>query len=607
MNAIPPGLAQTPPQIGKSFAKLLTKHRSYRHSWRPCRPPDQVRWSRSASEPPPARRHAAPPRQRQPRRPRPPDRPVALDGLDARRRPAGRRPVIERESDDRAPQQGRPPILLTLDRSAGLVLGIDFGHEHVHVAIADLSRTILAERVQRARRRRLRRARARRRRRARRRGRRGGRRRRRPRARRRRRPVGPDRRRRGHRARRQDPARLGRRAARRRARARASACACTSTTTPTSARSPRSRFGAGIGARDAIYLMVSGGVGAGLILGGELYRGAGGTAGELGHVLVDEAGPICRCGNRGCLEMMAGGRAILEPAAPQPRRRDHARRGHRRCPPTATPARAARSPTPGASSAAPSRPSSMPSTPSWSSSAAESAPPATSCSIPCGRRCTDTPSHRQRRTFASPTACWAIVPRCSARSSSRHGNPTSRLRRPSTPVSRPSERKAIRMRVNGGARRRAVPLTLAAGAAALALVAAGCGDSTTTSDTGGGDAGGGEAGKVAVLLPDSKSSVRWETVDRPFLKAAFDKAGVESDDPERRGRQVRPAAAGRAGDHERREGPAARQPRLRLGRRDRGQRQVPGRQGHRLRPPDAQGHVGLLRLLRQRGRRQAAG
>ena len=60
-----------------------------------------------------------------------------------------------------------------------------------------------------------------------------------------------------------------------------------------------------------MYLMVSGGVGAGLILGGELYRGTGGTAGELGHVLVDESGPICRCGNRGCLEMMAGGRAII--------------------------------------------------------------------------------------------------------------------------------------------------------------------------------------------------------------------------------------------------------------------------------------------------------
>src|SRR5215218_6945384 len=58
--------------------------------------------------------------------------------------------VVEREpggpgSESRAPQQGRPPTLLALDRTAGLVLGIDFGHEIVHVAIADLSRTILAE------------------------------------------------------------------------------------------------------------------------------------------------------------------------------------------------------------------------------------------------------------------------------------------------------------------------------------------------------------------------------------------------------------------------------------------------------------------------------
>jgi D-xylose transport system substrate-binding protein len=81
--------------------------------------------------------------------------------------------------------------------------------------------------------------------------------------------------------------------------------------------------------------------------------------------------------------------------------------------------------------------------------------------------------------------------------------------------------------MRGGTRRRAVPLTMAAGVAALALFVAGCGDD----DDGGGSAssssGDAKAGKVAVLLPDSKSSVRWETVDRPFLKAAFDKAGVE--------------------------------------------------------------------------------
>jgi D-xylose transport system substrate-binding protein len=65
-------------------------------------------------------------------------------------------------------------------------------------------------------------------------------------------------------------------------------------------------------------------------------------------------------------------------------------------------------------------------------------------------------------------------------------------------------------------------------AAAGALVFAGCGDDED--EGGGGGAaggGGGEAGRVAVLLPDSKSSVRWETVDRPFLQQAFEAAGVE--------------------------------------------------------------------------------
>ena len=219
--------------------------------------------------------------------------------------------VKEREpGDERVSQQGRPPTLLTLDRSAGLVLGIDFGHERVHVAIADLSRTILAERVH---------------------------------------ELDVD-----------------------RSAAQALAVAVQLTDAVVDAADvERDRIlgagvglsgpidvsagavhagkilpgwagvrpvdelaarlslrvhldndanlgalaevtlGAGIGARDAIYIMVSGGVGAGLILGGELYRGTGGTAGELGHVLVDESGPICRCGNRGCLEMMAGGRAII--------------------------------------------------------------------------------------------------------------------------------------------------------------------------------------------------------------------------------------------------------------------------------------------------------
>jgi D-xylose transport system substrate-binding protein len=73
----------------------------------------------------------------------------------------------------------------------------------------------------------------------------------------------------------------------------------------------------------------------------------------------------------------------------------------------------------------------------------------------------------------------------------------------------------------------------AAAVLALSGVAAGCGDDEEEG-TGGGSTetsaeGGGEQGKVAVLLPDSKSSVRWETVDRPFLKQAFDDAGIEAE------------------------------------------------------------------------------
>ena len=64
-------------------------------------------------------------------------------------------------------------------------------------------------------------------------------------------------------------------------------------------------------------------------------------------------------------------------------------------------------------------------------------------------------------------------------------------------------------------------------AAACALAAAGCGDDDEGGGGGAASEDGGETGKVAVLLPDSKSSVRWETVDRPFLKQAFDAAGVE--------------------------------------------------------------------------------
>ncbi len=70
------------------------------------------------------------------------------------------------------------------------------------------------------------------------------------------------------------------------------------------------RYGAGQGARHMLYLTISTGVGGGLILDGRLYRGADGSAGELGHIAVDDAGPLHTCGQHGCLEVMASGTAI---------------------------------------------------------------------------------------------------------------------------------------------------------------------------------------------------------------------------------------------------------------------------------------------------------
>src|SRR3954471_1171373 len=71
-------------------------------------------------------------------------------------------------------------------------------------------------------------------------------------------------------------------------------------------------FGAGRDAGDLVYLKVSSGIGAGLILNGRLYRGSAGLAGELGHVLVAPDGIVCRCGNRGCLETVAGTGALVD-------------------------------------------------------------------------------------------------------------------------------------------------------------------------------------------------------------------------------------------------------------------------------------------------------
>jgi predicted NBD/HSP70 family sugar kinase len=69
-------------------------------------------------------------------------------------------------------------------------------------------------------------------------------------------------------------------------------------------------WGAGRGTSALVYLKLSTGIGAGIVIDGKLFEGAGGTAGEIGHTTIDETGDICRCGSRGCLETYAAGAAI---------------------------------------------------------------------------------------------------------------------------------------------------------------------------------------------------------------------------------------------------------------------------------------------------------
>lgn len=73
-------------------------------------------------------------------------------------------------------------------------------------------------------------------------------------------------------------------------------------------------FGAGRGVDNLVYIKVGTGIGAGLLIDGQIYRGTTGCAGEIGHVTIEENGPLCTCGNRGCLEALAGGRAIAQKA-----------------------------------------------------------------------------------------------------------------------------------------------------------------------------------------------------------------------------------------------------------------------------------------------------
>ena len=69
-------------------------------------------------------------------------------------------------------------------------------------------------------------------------------------------------------------------------------------------------FGAGRGVDTVAVFAVGTGIGGGLVINGQLHLGIGGTGGELGHTTIDYNGPVCGCGNRGCLEAYASGPAI---------------------------------------------------------------------------------------------------------------------------------------------------------------------------------------------------------------------------------------------------------------------------------------------------------
>lgn len=66
--------------------------------------------------------------------------------------------------------------------------------------------------------------------------------------------------------------------------------------------------------RNFLVVKVGTGIGCGIVCGGELYRGATGSAGDVGHICIDPNGPVCRCGARGCTEAMAAGPAIARMA-----------------------------------------------------------------------------------------------------------------------------------------------------------------------------------------------------------------------------------------------------------------------------------------------------
>ena len=73
-------------------------------------------------------------------------------------------------------------------------------------------------------------------------------------------------------------------------------------------------FGAARGTRNFIYVTLSTGIGGGIVIDGKIYSGVIGAAGEVGHMTIDDEGPICNCGSRGCWETLASGTALAKEA-----------------------------------------------------------------------------------------------------------------------------------------------------------------------------------------------------------------------------------------------------------------------------------------------------
>ena len=80
-------------------------------------------------------------------------------------------------------------------------------------------------------------------------------------------------------------------------------------------------WGSGRGYRNVFYVTIGTGIGTGIVLDGHIYHGRTGAAGEGGHVTIDYRGPRCRCGKRGCIEVLASGPAIARRA--QDKLREH--------------------------------------------------------------------------------------------------------------------------------------------------------------------------------------------------------------------------------------------------------------------------------------------